>query len=75
MEARAFHPGRTARVHLAALAASNRIPGARSNAAIAAELVVSPGAAEKHVAGIFAKLGLPPPTATTGGPNLRYLGA
>jgi DNA-binding NarL/FixJ family response regulator len=32
----------------------------RSNAAIAAELVVSPGAVEKHVAGIFAKLGLPP---------------
>jgi DNA-binding NarL/FixJ family response regulator len=29
------------------------------NAAIAAELVVSPGAVEKHVAGIFAKLGLP----------------
>ena len=45
------------------------------NAGIAAELVVSPGAVEKHVAGIFAKLGLPPPTATTGGPNLRYLGA
>ena len=38
----------------------------RSNAAIAAELVVSPGAVEKHVAGIFAKLGLPLPTATTG---------
>jgi DNA-binding NarL/FixJ family response regulator len=32
----------------------------RSNAAIAGELVVSPGAVEKHVAGIFAKLGLPP---------------
>ena len=32
----------------------------RSNAAIAAELVVSPGAVEKHVAGIFGKLGLPP---------------
>ncbi len=32
----------------------------RSNAAIAAELVVSPGAVEKHVASIFAKLGLPP---------------
>ena len=26
LEARAFHPGRTARSHLAALAASNRIP-------------------------------------------------
>jgi DNA-binding NarL/FixJ family response regulator len=32
----------------------------RSNAAIAAEFVVSAGAVEKHVAGIFAKLGLPP---------------
>ena len=31
----------------------------RSNAAIAAGLVVSPGAVEKHVASIFAKLGLP----------------
>jgi DNA-binding NarL/FixJ family response regulator len=48
----------------------------RSNAAIAAELVVSPGAVEKHVAGIFGKLGLPP----SDGDNrrvlavLRYLG-
>ena len=32
----------------------------RSNAAIAAALVVSPGAVEKHVASIFAKFGLPP---------------
>jgi DNA-binding NarL/FixJ family response regulator len=32
----------------------------RSNAGIAAGLVVSPGAVEKHVASIFAKLGLPP---------------
>jgi DNA-binding NarL/FixJ family response regulator len=32
----------------------------RSNAAIANTLVVSPGAVEKHVAGIFAKLGMPP---------------
>jgi len=32
----------------------------RSNAAIAAELVVSDGAVEKHVSNIFAKLGLPP---------------
>jgi ABC-2 type transport system ATP-binding protein len=29
LEARAFHPGRSARAHLAALAASNDIPGAR----------------------------------------------
>jgi DNA-binding NarL/FixJ family response regulator len=32
----------------------------RSNSAIAAELVVSGGAVEKHVASIFTKLGLPP---------------
>jgi DNA-binding NarL/FixJ family response regulator len=32
----------------------------RSNAAIAAAMVVSSGAVEKHVASIFAKLGLPP---------------
>ncbi len=29
LEARAFHPGRSARAHLAALAASNKIPAAR----------------------------------------------
>jgi hypothetical protein len=52
-------------------------PSSRTlNAGIAAELVVSPGAVEKHVAGIFAKLGLPP----SDGDNrrvlavLRYLG-
>jgi DNA-binding NarL/FixJ family response regulator len=113
LEARAFHPGRTARSHLAALAASNRIPGARadevpatvglagrgpsglgslttrerevlslmaegrSNAALAAELVVSPGAVERHVAGIFAKLG--PPSSGSGNRRvlavLRYRGA
>ena len=32
----------------------------RSNAGIAATLVISPGVVEKHVASIFAKLGLPP---------------
>ncbi|MBV9381305.1 MAG: response regulator transcription factor [Streptosporangiaceae bacterium] len=32
----------------------------RSNAAIAATLVISPGVVEKHVASIFAKLGLAP---------------
>jgi DNA-binding NarL/FixJ family response regulator len=32
----------------------------RSNAGVAAELVVSGGAVEKHVASIFGKLGLPP---------------
>ena len=48
----------------------------RSNAGIGAALVISPGAVEKHVASIFAKLGLPP----SEGDNrrvlavLRYLG-
>jgi DNA-binding NarL/FixJ family response regulator len=32
----------------------------RSNAGIAAAMVVSGGAVEKHVASIFGKLGLPP---------------
>ena len=32
----------------------------RSNTGIAAELVVSEGAVEKHVSSIFTKLGLPP---------------
>ncbi len=39
----------------------------RTNAAIAAALVVSEGAVEKHVANIFTKLDLPPPTTTTAG--------
>jgi DNA-binding NarL/FixJ family response regulator len=49
----------------------------RSNAGIAAGLVISGGAVEKHVASIFAKLGLPP----SEGDNrrvlavLRYLGS
>jgi DNA-binding NarL/FixJ family response regulator len=48
----------------------------RSNAGIASALVLSAGAVEKHVAGIFGKLGLPP----SGNDNrrvlavLRYLG-
>jgi len=41
----------------------------RSNAGIAAALVVSPGAVEKHVAAIFGKLGLPP----AGNDNRRVL--
>jgi DNA-binding NarL/FixJ family response regulator len=41
----------------------------RSNAGIAAELAVSPGAVEKHVAAIFGKLGLPP----AGSDNRRVL--
>jgi DNA-binding NarL/FixJ family response regulator len=41
----------------------------RSNAGIAAELVVSAGAVEKHVAAIFGKLGLP----LAGSDNRRVL--
>ena len=41
----------------------------RSNAAIAARLVVSPGAVEKHIGNIFAKIDLP----DAGGDNRRVL--
>ncbi|GAB2821030.1 response regulator transcription factor [Actinoallomurus bryophytorum] len=41
----------------------------RSNAGIAASLFISTGSVEKHVAGIFAKLGLPP----SQGDNRRVL--
>ncbi|WP_433303189.1 response regulator transcription factor [Actinoplanes sp. CA-030573] len=41
----------------------------RSNAGIAAALVITPGVVEKHVAGIFAKLGLP----ASDGDNRRVL--
>jgi DNA-binding NarL/FixJ family response regulator len=49
----------------------------RSNAAIAAELVVTPRAVEKHVANIFTKLDLPPSEADHRRvlAVLRYLGA
>jgi DNA-binding NarL/FixJ family response regulator len=49
----------------------------RSNAGIAAELVVSGGAVEKHVASIFTKLGLPPGESDNRRvlAVLRYLGA
>jgi DNA-binding NarL/FixJ family response regulator len=48
----------------------------RSNAGIAVELVVSGGAVEKHVASIFAKLGLPPDESDNRRvlAVLRYLG-
>jgi DNA-binding NarL/FixJ family response regulator len=50
---------------LAALTARERqvlglLAQGRSNAAIAGTLLISPGVVEKHVASIFAKLGLPP---------------
>jgi DNA-binding NarL/FixJ family response regulator len=48
----------------------------RSNAGIAAALVITGGAVEKHVASIFAKLGLPPSEGDNrrGLAVLRYLG-
>jgi DNA-binding NarL/FixJ family response regulator len=49
----------------------------RSNAAIAAALVVGEGAVEKHISSIFAKLGLPPADGDHRRVRavLRYLGA
>ncbi|HTZ28962.1 MAG TPA: response regulator transcription factor, partial [Streptosporangiaceae bacterium] len=49
----------------------------RSNAGIAAALVVSAGVVEKHVASIFGKLGLPPSEADNRRvlAVLRYLGS
>lgn len=49
----------------------------RSNAGIAASLVVSAGVVEKHVASIFSKLGLPPSEADNRRvlAVLRYLGS
>jgi DNA-binding NarL/FixJ family response regulator len=49
----------------------------RSNAAIASALVVTPGAVEKHVAGIFGKLGLEPSDTDNRRvlAVLRYLGS
>jgi len=49
----------------------------RSNAGIAAALVISAGAVEKHVAGIFAKMGLPVSEADNRRvlAVLRYMGA
>jgi hypothetical protein len=45
----------------------------RSNVAIADTLVISPGVVEKHVASIFAKLGLARPTATTAGSSPHHV--
>jgi ABC-2 type transport system ATP-binding protein len=73
LEARAFHPGRTAWSHLAALAASNRIPGARVD-----EVLATVGLAEvagrragKFSLGMAQRLGIA--TALLGDPEVLLL--
>jgi len=60
LEARAFHPGRSARDHLAALAASNDIPGSRVDEVL--DMVGLAGAARRRAGkfslGIGQRLGL-----------------
>jgi ABC-2 type transport system ATP-binding protein len=51
LEARAFHPGRTARAHLAALAASNSIPASRVDDVLG--MVGLDGASKNKAAGTF----------------------
>ena len=60
LEAKAFHPGRTARAHLAALAASNGIAGRRVDEVLAAVGLASAGGkrAGKYSLGMAQRLGI-----------------
>ena len=73
LEARAFHPGRSARAHLAALAASNRIPATRVDEVLA--MVGLAGVARRRAGkfslGMAQRLGLA--TALLGDPAVLLL--